>query len=177
MVTRTRPGAAARSTGARLLLWALVPAGLLGCGYRFVAAGAALPGGVRHVCAPVIVNRTAEPAAEALFTQALRVQLLREGVAGDGACDATLRGELLAVGGGVGLLGPPVGVVSYRTSASLQLTLARGDEVLGTVQVSGEEDYLPGRDVLESEANREAALHRLAEVLAREAYTRLSTQY
>ena len=34
-----------------------------------------LPGGVRRVCAPVLVNRTAEPAAEALFTRALREQL------------------------------------------------------------------------------------------------------
>ncbi|MCI0569586.1 MAG: LPS assembly lipoprotein LptE [Myxococcaceae bacterium] len=163
-------GGLARNAGALLLLVAVA-----GCGYRFVTPGSALPGGVRRVCAPVLVNRTAEPAAEALFTQALREGLVRQGLAAQDGCDATLRGELLAVSSGVGLAGPPAGVVSYRASATLRLTLQRGDEVLRTVEVAGGEDFLPGLDVMQTEANREAALHRLAQALAREALDRLTT--
>ena len=47
----------------------------LGCGYRFTASGAGFPQGIHKVFAPVIVNRTAEPGLEGIFTEALREQL------------------------------------------------------------------------------------------------------
>lgn len=165
---------------ATLLPAALLLAGAVwsGCGYRFVGPGSLLPGGVRSVCAPLLVNRTAEPAAEALFTRALRAGLVERGLAATGTCDATLRGELLRVGYGGGVASGPTGVVSYRVGAALRLTLERGGEVLGRVEVAGDEDFLPGtdRDVLTAEANGETALQRLADTLAREGLERLAVQ-
>lgn len=158
------------------LLWGV---GLLlaapACGYRFVAPGGGLPQGVRRVCAPVLANRTAEPAAEALFTSAVRRQLLRAGVAAEGGCDATVRGQVLRVGSGVGvLLGAKA--ATYRATAALQLSLVEGERTLGEVTLEASEDYLPGADPVQSEANRDAALRRLADELAREAWDTLASQ-
>jgi hypothetical protein len=145
------------------------------CGYRVLAPGGGLPEGVRQVCAPVLGNRTAEPAAEALFTSALRRQLLRAGVAAEGTCDATVHGQLLRLVSGVGVfdLG---GAATYRATAALQLTLSNGERTLGQVTLEASEDYLAGEDPVQSEANRDAALRRLADELTREAWDLLASQ-
>src|SRR4051794_25467322 len=55
--------ATARAAGMRLCAAALLPV-LLSCGYRFTAAGAPLPEGIREVQVPVFANHTAEPRLE-----------------------------------------------------------------------------------------------------------------
>lgn len=162
--------------GAALLLLAA------GCGYRFTAGGAPLPEGIRSVCAPVYLNRTPEPGLEALFTQSMREWLARSGVAGGGGgeCEARLEGEILSVTGAQTLLTPPPAqaVASYRVTAVVQLRLVKGGRVVAEAQVTGAEDYLPARplgDVLVSEANRQAALRRLSDALARDGYERLAS--
>lgn len=145
---------------------------LLGaCGYRFTAGGGGLPGGIREVYAPVFINRTAEPGLETLFTQSMREQLVRAGVAGTASCEAQLIGELQSV------FGAPT-LASYRLTAQLSVRLVQNGVNVpnGTVVVSGQEEYLAGRNILESETNRAAALRRLAVSLTRDAYDRLATQ-
>jgi hypothetical protein len=71
---------------------------------------------------------------------------------------------------------------SYQASAVVLLRLERDGRVLAETEVSGTEDFLPGTagvsgDVLEAEANRQAALHRLAETLMREGYDRLASSW
>jgi len=147
-----------------------------GCGYRF-AAGASLPEGIRSVCTPVYANRTAEPHLEALFAESMRERLSRAGVASGPECEARLEGEILSLSGAQTLLTPSQAVASYRVSAVVLLRLKRGRQVVAEAEVVGEEDYLPSRplgDVLESEANRQAALRRLADDLARHGYERLA---
>ena len=150
-----------------------------GCGYRFTAGGAPLPEGIRSVCAPVYLNRTPEPGLEALFTRSMREWLARSGAAGGGGgCEARLEGEILSVTGAQTLLTPSGTVASYRVSAVVQLRLWKGDRVVAEAQVTGAEDYLPARplgDVLVSEANRQAALRRLSDALARDGYERLAS--
>jgi len=161
--------------GAALLLLAA------GCGYRFTAGGAPLPEGIRSVCAPVYQNHTPEPGLEALFTQSMREWLARSGVAGGGGggeCQARLEGEILSVTGAQTLLTPLPAqkVASYRVSAVVQLRLVKGGRVVAEAQVTAAEDYLPEPlgDVLVSEANRQAALRRLSDALARDGYERLA---
>jgi hypothetical protein len=74
--------------------------------------------------------------------------------------------------------GVPAQLASYRAFAEARLRLLKGEQVLSETSVSGTEDYLPGSgDVLEAEANRQAALHRLSETLMREGYERLARNW
>lgn len=148
-----------------------------GCGYRFTAGGAPLPEGIRSVCAPTWRNRTAEPGLEALFSESMREWLARSGAAGGERCDATLEGEIVSVTGAQTLLTPAGTLASYRVSAVVQLRLVKGGRVVAQAEVAGAEDYLPERtsgDVLVTEANRQAALRRLSDALARDGYERLA---
>lgn len=176
----------------RVVGWALLLSAA-GCGYRFTPRGAGLPEGVRSVCAPVFSNNTAEPGLELLFTRSLRQELVRAGVlGGTGACEATLEGVVEGVGSAPTVVTEPVfqgntqlappQLASYRASATVLLRLRRDGRLLAETRVSGTEDFLPGTasvsgDVLEVEANRQAALYRLAETLMREGYDRLASSW
>lgn len=152
-----------------------------GCGYRFVAPGGALPGDLRAVRAPVFENRTAEPTAELWFTEAFRDQLQRAGVLGGDAAEGVVDGVVESIAGYPVLVpvaskpGEPPRLPAYRLSAAVRLTLSKEGRVLATTTVGGTEDYPSGADVLLTEANRSAALRRLAEQLMREGYERLAS--
>ena len=148
----------------------------LGCGYRFTAPGGPLPSGIKSVRAPLFDNTTQESGAEVLFTQALRDQLSRAGTLGDGNTEPHVRGVVLYIAGGP-LVSSPNRLPNYRLSATARLTLvSKGKDLVGT-DISGAEDYPPGADVLLTEANRAAALRRLAETMMREGYERLCTGF
>ena len=154
---------------------------LAGCGYRFTAPGGDLPEGIRAVRAPVFENKTAEPTAEIFFTQAFREQLTRAGTLGGDDCEAVVEGSLEAVSGAPVLSGIDratgnLKLPTYRLSAAVHLRLQRAGRVLAETSVGGSEDYLSGADLLLTEANRSAALRRLAETLMREAYERLASR-
>lgn len=167
--------------------WAVLVMGL-GCGYRFVPRDGTLPEGVRAVCAPMFRNDTPEPGLETLFTRAFRHELVRAGTLGGGAvCDSNLEGVVMFVGSSPTIVTEPIiengrergpQLASYRASAAVNLKLTKDGRVLAETSVSGTEDYLPGSgDVLEAEANRQAALHRLSETLMREGYERLAQSW
>jgi Lipopolysaccharide-assembly len=166
-------GPSARSAKAGLLLL-LVP--LASCGYRFTAPGGPLPQGIRAVRAPVFENATQETGAEVLFTQALREQLSRAGTLGGDAAEPLVRGVITSVAGGP-LVSTPGRLPNYRLTAGARLTLVSQGKVLVTTDIAGAEDYPPGADVLLTEANRAAALRRLADTMMREGYERLCTGF
>jgi hypothetical protein len=155
--------------------WVLLVSGV-GCGYRFIPREGELPKGVTALCAPVFVNETPEPALETVFTRAFRQELVRAGTLSEGHCDATVEGAVLAVGSMPTIVTLESVLASYRASASVRLRLVKDGRVLRETVVSGGEDFLPGSgDILEAEANRQAALHRLSETLMREGYERLAS--
>jgi len=148
------------------------------CGYRFTAAGAGFPQGIHKVFVPVIVNRTTEPGLEGAFTEALREQLARGGYLGGEGSDGRIEGELLSVTALVAQLAPGTsGALTYRVVATLRVRLLRDKTLLSQTDVTGTEDYLPAlrADVLTTEANRQAAIRRLASALATDAVARLQT--
>jgi hypothetical protein len=156
-------------------LSALALVAAFGCGYRFTAGGAPLPEGIRAVQVPIFANKTAEPGLETAFTQAMRLQLARAGLDSPPNAEAQIEGEILAVSAAPTLVTPTGSLASYRLSVSARLRLVKSGRTLSNVQINGAEDYLPGVDVLESEANRAAALQRLAQTLMRDGYDRLAT--
>jgi hypothetical protein len=172
--------------------WVFLLSGL-GCGYRFTSRSTGLPEGVRSVCAPVFRNDTSEPGLEVLFTQAFRQELVRAGtLGGAGACEASVEGVVVAVSSAPTItaepfyqgntLGTGAQLASYRASAAVLLLLSMDGRVVSETTVSGNEDFVPGTasasgDILEAEANRRAALHRLAETLMREGLDRLASNW
>lgn len=169
-------------------LFALCSLTASSCAYRFAAVGS-LPENIQRVRAPVFINHTPEPGMEALFVTALRNELSRVGVRADADAEAELLGEVLGVWGGPTILSTPdveagqtqALLASYRIFASVRLRLLRGGQTLGQVDVVGSEDFLPGRiglsgDILVTESNRQAALHRLSDRLMREALDRMQTR-
>ncbi|MGA9526228.1 MAG: LptE family protein [Myxococcaceae bacterium] len=176
-MSRRLPTANCRPT----LLLSLALTLTAGCGYRFTAGPVTLPQGIRAVSAPVFGNQTAEPGLQAVFTQSLREQLTRAGIEARADADAELSGEVLSVWGGPALLTTPkelepATLASYRIFATAQLRLRKSGQILSERVVSGSEDYLPGVDVLQTEANRDAALRRLADRLMREGFERIAAE-
>lgn len=149
----------------------------LACGYRFSAGGAPLPEGIRAVCAPVFANGTAEPGLEVAFTQSMRERLIRSGVHGGAGCEAKVVGEIRSVSAAPTILTRSGQLASYRVVAVVHFKLVKGERVVSEAEVASHEDYLPapGGEVLQSEANRQAALRRLGETIARDAYERLAS--
>lgn len=156
-----------------LLLWGS------GCGYRFAAGGDPLPDGVTAVRSPIFANHTPEPGLETVFTRSLRTELMRSGVSTSDDAAAEITGELINVWGGPTILTTPQvpgeapTLASYRVFAIVRVRLLKSGQVLREAEVSGAEDYLPGQEILRTEANRQEALRRLADRLMRDAYDRL----
>jgi hypothetical protein len=154
---------------------------LCACGYTFTAGGPGFAGGNRPVFVPMVVNKTAEPGLEVVFTEALRDQLDKVGVLGGQSSPVRMDGEILAVSAGPAVVASttaqrPSQALSYRVTVVLRVKLYRGSELLTQTDVTGGEDYVQGQrpDILSVEANRVAALKRLAAALAQDAYVRLA---
>lgn len=150
---------------------------LAACGYHFTRPGGELPEGIQKVHAPVFLNKTPEPGAEAIFTQSLREQLLRAGRLEDASlAQAEIRGTLEGISGSP-LLVEPNRLPTYRLNATVTLKLMKGEREVTRAVVGGSEDYLGGADVLLTESNRQAALHRLSDSLMREGFERLASNF
>ncbi|WP_223644976.1 LPS assembly lipoprotein LptE [Corallococcus sp. EGB] len=169
-------GNVVRTGAVKAFRWGVWAAAMLGagCGYRFTPWGAALPEGAGQVCAPIFANETPEPALENLFTRYLRQQLIQAGRLADApGCTSTIEGAVLNV-----WASPTIIANNYRVSTTVRLRLVKNGQLLGETVISGTEDYLQGRgNVLEAEANRQAALSRLAETLMRDGYDRLASTW
>jgi lipopolysaccharide assembly LptE-like protein len=146
--------------GCALVFLALVS---LGCGYAPVRGRA-----VEGLRVAPVKNATAQAEAGGIFATELRRELAGRGrLEPDGSSAKELQAELVtlrSVPSGVGTEG---GAVSYRIDAELRIRAGEYSDA-----VAGGEDYLTGVDVLGTEANRRAALRRLARTLATEAIER-----
>jgi hypothetical protein len=111
---------------------------------------------------------------EALLTEALREYAARSGLLAAGDAAATLEGSVVSVSAGPILAGAGR-LPTYRLGLTVQVHLHRHGETLAQASVTRTEDYPSGADVLLTEASRAAALRRLAETVAREAFERLAS--
>jgi hypothetical protein len=115
-----------------------------------------------------VKNGTAQAEAGGIFAAELRRELSARGrLAPEASSAPELNAELVALRTAPSGVGVEGGAVSYRLDAELRLRAGDYQDV-----VVGGEDYLTGVDVLGTEANRRAALRRLARGLAAEAIER-----
>ncbi len=149
---------------------AALPFALPGCGYTLVR-GAGPAGPLLRVAA--FKNATAQPEAGGLFAAAAREQLhLRGRLAENGAVGPVLEGDLAVLRMTSSVLSAG-SVGALRVEAELRLRITEAGVVKAEESVTGGEDFLQGVDVLGTEANRRAALRRLAEQLVRSGLERL----
>ncbi|HWE24037.1 MAG TPA: LPS assembly lipoprotein LptE, partial [Myxococcales bacterium] len=112
--------------------------------------------------------------AGGLFAAALRSELEARGrLAPEGATGPELTGELLSLASVPSALGAQ-GASAYNLSAAVRVRLRDGSGVVYEDQIGLGEDYLAGIDVLGTEANRRAAMRRLARNISRELIERMS---
>jgi hypothetical protein len=134
----------------------------LSCGYAPVRRVAS-----HQVQVAAVRNQTAQAEAGGIFAAELRSELAGRGrLAGGESAAPELTAELIELRS-VPTAAASEGAAAFRLDAELRLRI--GDYADAVV---GGEDYLAGVDVLGTEANRRAALRRLARVLAREAIER-----
>jgi Lipopolysaccharide-assembly len=159
------------ATGARaLLVLSLMSAG---CGYQLAQTGT-LPRAARAVRVGAVANRTAQAEAGGLFGAALRDELSARGeLAGEAAGAPLLETELAALRNAPSAFGAAT-APAFRVEAELRFKLRENTGAITYEDAAaGGEDYLVGIDVLGTEANRRAALRRLAAAMAREAVERM----
>jgi hypothetical protein len=145
------------------LAGALLASSVIACGYAPVR-GRTAP--ALRVAA--VKNDTAQAELGGIFAAELRRELSARGrLAQDGSTAPELLAELAALRTAPSGVGAEGGAASYRIDAELRVRAPGYEDT-----VSGGEDYLTGVDVLGTEANRRAALRRLARALAAEAIER-----
>ena len=144
-----------------------------GCGYGF-SNGGKLPKGAAGLRVAPVENRTAQPEVGGLFEGALREELLSRGQLAEAGDAPRLDLEVFTLKAAPSSLNFS-GAFTFRLDADLRTHLrdASGADVV-VDQLTLGEDYLAGVDVLGTEANRRAALRRLARNAAREVITRMA---
>jgi Lipopolysaccharide-assembly len=152
--------------------WALLAAISVGCGYR-VARPGDLPKG-QDIQVAKFENYTAQVEAGGVFAGALREELAARGrLAPEGSSSPELTGELISLASVPSGLGAQ-GASAFSLSATVRVRLRDATGVVYEDQAGMGEDYLAGVDVLGTEANRRAALRRLARNISRELVERMS---
>lgn len=138
---------------------------LVACGYAPVRRG---QGGVR---VGAVRNATAQAEAGGIFASELRSELSGRGrLESDSSSAPEVQAELLSLVSFPTAAGSE-GAAAFRLEARLRVRAPNFDDL-----VVGSEDYLAGVDVLGTEANRRAALRRVARAVAREAVERMDVQ-
>jgi len=134
---------------------------LAACGYAPVRR----PGQAIKVAA--VKNDTAQAEAGGILAAAMRNELAgRRRLGGDSSAAPELRLELLAMRS-TPSASSGEGAAAFRLDAEMKLSIGDYED-----RLIESEDYLAGVDVLGTEANRRAALRRLATAAAKEAIER-----
>ena len=119
-------------------------------------------------------NYTAQVEAGGVFAGALREELAARGrLAPEGGSGPEMTGELISLVSVPSALGAQ-GAAAFSLSATVRVRLRDESGVVYEDQAGMGEDYLSGVDVLGTEANRRAALRRLARNISRELLERMS---
>jgi len=161
--------------GLAALVWASA-----GCGYRFSVATGRLPGGGTRLAIPPARHRGAEPWPAVHFTRALRaeaeragLELVEAGAGGVPVLKARL-GDALAVPRGVALYGGSYRAREQEVALKIELELEGDGPSPRRFSLSDRVSYLSAPDLRGTEANRQLALRRLLDRLARRAVERLA---
>ena len=153
-------------------IFAAVALAVAACGYHVTKPGDVPAGQALRVNS--FENYTAQVEAGGLFAAALREELAARGrLAPESSSGPELTAELLSLASTPSALGAQ-GASAYSLSAAVRIRLRDASGMVYEDQVGLGEDYLAGIDVLGTEANRRAAMRRLARNISRELLERMN---
>jgi len=141
------------------------------CGYQLVGKETHLPSGISSVAVPTFTNKTFEPGIEVPFTQAFLKQFIldkRVNVVDRQAADAFLEGVIKSYNFNAVSFDRSGLVLEYQTTVRMDLTLKRRDgQILWTqTDLSETRWFRASSNVLTNEANKDAALQQIGELMA-----------
>ena len=152
---------------------------ILGCGgYRFASDYNNLPKDIKSISIPFFKNETFESNIEAIFTNALINEFIKNKkitVRTSGA-DATLLGVVKEFRTGTIAYSREDRVLEYRAFVTLELTLKRNDTgeiIWRKPRMMHDEEYKVVSDIAFTEANKKAAIQKIATELAEQIYEEL----
>lgn len=162
-------------TGIVALLFGLIA----GCGYHLAGMGSSLPPDVRKIAIPQFSNKTLRPDIENQFTNALLDEFVKGrkvAVVEESEADAVVSGivtgfETVPIsfkGGDV--------IQEYRVTVRLEVSfIKKSDEsvIWKDKNVSYYSEYRNDPDLAISEANRDAAIKKIAVDVARQLYSNI----
>lgn len=152
---------------------------LSACGYHLAGTVSSLPPDVKTIAIPQFSNKTLRPDIENQFTNALldefakgkKVEVVEEGKA-----DAVVKGVITAFDATpISYTGGDV-IQEYRVTVRLEVSLVKkADEAViwKDKNISYFADHKNDPDVAVSEANRDAAIKKIAVDLARQMYSNI----
>lgn len=161
-----------------LLLGALL---LPACGYHFSVGTGRLPDGNRELVIEQAHNLTAEASAGAWLVAGLRREAARAGlVVADSDKAARLKPRVVSISAiprGVSTFGGSFAAREQEVVAriELQVSLSSGEKL--DVKLSDRQSYLSAPDLRGTEANRQLALRRVIDRLARDGIDRLTRSF
>lgn len=152
---------------------------IAGCGYHLAGTGSSLPPDVKRIVIPQFSNKTLRPDIENQFTNALLDEFVKGkkvAVVGEGEADAVVRGVITS------FEATPISYKSgdviqeYRVTVRLEVSLIKkADEsvIWKDKNVTYFTEYNNDPDVAVSEANRDAAIRKIAADVARQLYSNI----
>ncbi len=152
------------------LLTVLLLAG--SCGYRLARPGNSLLAGISTIAVPYFQNKSYEPGAEALFTEAFVDEFVRSGrlaLADASEADVVLQGTIQRLSDYISAYSTDDKSLEYRVAAVLDLVLLErtsGEVLWKRIRLVHAEDYLIGESIATGEAGKREAIRQLAVDLA-----------
>lgn len=170
-----------KSTRFLLCVCPLLAALVSGCGYRLIqGTNPAIPSSMRSIYIEPVKNKSNELLLGTWITDELRHEFLRSGplkLASREEADVILEGEI------VNLTTSGLSYIRYDQTierriyaeCAVRLVDARtGDVLWQTANISRDEDFFVGRELLETEGLKEESLKRLSRVVAEVIHHRIS---
>jgi outer membrane lipopolysaccharide assembly protein LptE/RlpB len=154
----------------------MVPAA--GCGYHFPRRGYEIPKHIKRLAIPTFLNRTAEPEAEAVLTDALRVEMTKAGfatVTDTQDADAIVMGILDIFEAAPISFGVTDFAVEYRIRMVVHIKIRDGENhvLWEDPAVDRVIEYMASPDIFISEQNRRTAVRQLAREMMRDITARI----
>ena len=149
---------------------------LSGCGYHLAGSVSSLPPDINRIAIPLFFNKTLRPDIENQFTSALLDEFVKGrkvDVVGEMEADAVIRGVITSFETSPISFTKGDVVQEYRVTVRLEISLVRkSDEsvVWKDKDISYFTEYRNDPDVAVSEANRDAAIKKIAVEVARQLY-------
>jgi len=145
----------------------------MGCGYRFAGEGFGPSPEIQSIAIPTFTNRTYEAGIETTVTNSLLAELIKDRrlrVVGEDGADAIMEGTVTSFSTESVAYDPAGLVLEYRTWVSLDVMVRRhkrGEVLWSRRELTESEVYRVSSSVLFTEAEKERAIRKIAEKLAR----------